>query len=192
LCCGDGRGDASSDRNENVRTVNRIVAAVLALGLLVGGVLLTVEIILGLAGRDPWIIPWDTWYREARQNAWSATSVRWLFYGLGAAGVVLLALQLLPRRPTTLPVASDSDADVVVVRKNLESTLARAATRIDGVNRASTRVGKTSVAVKARSHRRDPGDLATSVADAVRRTHDALQPNQTRDVRVQLDTPRRR
>ncbi len=174
-----------------MRTVNRIVAALLALALLVGGVLVAVEIVLGLAGRDPWIIPWDTWYRDARQHDWATTSVRWLFAAIGAAGIALLGLQIFPRRPMTLPFGSDSDGEVVIRRKSVESTLARAATRIDGVDRASTRLGKTTVAVKARSHRRDPGDLAGVVTDAVRNAHQRIQPTQTRDVRVQLNHRKR-
>ncbi len=175
-----------------MRTVNRIVAALVALAFLVGGVLVAVEIVLGLAGRDPWIIPWDAWYRDARQHDWATASVRWLFAAIGAAGVALVGLQIVPRRPATLPFRSDNDGELVIGRKSVESTLARAATRIDGVDRASTRLGKTTVAVKAHSHRRDPGDLAGVVTDAVRNAHHRLQPNQTRDVRVQLKHRNRR
>jgi hypothetical protein len=170
-----------------MRTANRILAAVVAILLLAGGILLAVEIVIGLAGGDSRVIPYDTWYREAREHGWSSTPVRWLLVGLGAVGAAILLMQLLPRRPSTLPVATDDDTEFVVTRPSLESSLAHAAERIDGIDRAKARVRKGAVAVKARSHRRTLGDLPAQVTAVVRALHDELQPNRSRTVRVDVD-----
>ena len=49
-----------------MRVVNRVIAAVLALALLVGGLLVAVEIVVAGFDRRPWVLPHDRWYASAR------------------------------------------------------------------------------------------------------------------------------
>jgi hypothetical protein len=141
-----------------VRVANRVLAAVLALALLVGGLLVAVEIVVAGFDRPPWVVPHDRWYVSARTRTWDSAPPRWIFIALVAAGLALLLLQLARRRPTTLaltPAAVPGD----VSRRSVEKALAREARRVDGVAGAKARVAADKADVVAVTNRRQIGDL---------------------------------
>jgi Family of unknown function (DUF6286) len=150
-----------------MRIANRVLAAVLALALLVGGLLVAVEIVVAGFDRSPWVLPHDDWYRSARTRAWDSAPPRWIFIGLVVAGLLLLLLQTR-RRPAALPLTPAAiPADVN--RRSLEKALVREARRVDGVAAAKARVAPERADVVATTNRRQEGDLPARVQAALDR-----------------------
>lgn len=150
-----------------MRMVSRLLAVALSLALLAGGILVAVEVVVAEFGRDPWVLPHDQWYRSASETSWSASSSRWLFSGLIAAGVILLLLQLARRRPAALPLeAQNPQHPAEVRRRSVERSLARVVGRVDGVAMAKARVSPGRARVRAMTNRRLIGDLEARVSRA--------------------------
>ncbi len=159
-----------------VRVLSRLIALAVALGLVVGGVLVAVEIAVAELGREPWVIPYDQWYQSARTNAWSSPSTRRLALVLAAVGLLLLLLQLARRRPTALSMergVSTHSADLH--RKGIERSLVRAVSRVDGVASAKAKISSSRTRVTASSNRRLPGDLEARVTQAAEQRLAALR-----------------
>lgn len=156
-----------------MRIANRVLAAVLALGLLVGGLLVAVEIVVAGFDRRPWALPHDDWYRDARLRAWESAPTRWIFIGLAVAGLALLLLQLTRRRPTALALTPGAVA-ADLGRRSLEKALVREASRVDGIAAAKAKVREDKAEVVASSHRRQTEDLVPRVTQALDRRMAAL------------------
>jgi hypothetical protein len=168
-----------------VAIVNRIVSAVVALALLVGGVLVAVEIVVAAFGRDPWVVPHDRWHRATLTHSWDGPATRWVCIGLILAGLLLLGLQAARRRATALPLgAGPTRADIG--RRSLERSLARAAARVDGVARARARVRPGRAEVVAVTNRRRADELRPRLAEAVEQRLRSLALAQAPEVRVRV------
>jgi hypothetical protein len=151
-----------------VKIPNRVLAAVLGLTLLAGGLIVAVEIVVAGFDRRPWVLPHDDWYRSARLRTWESAPARWIFIGLVAAGLLLLFLQLARRRPSALALtAGAGPADVG--RRSLERSLAREAARVDGITGAKVKIGKERAEVVATSGRRQTDDLPPALTEALDR-----------------------
>lgn len=153
-----------------MRTVNRLLAGVVALGLVAAGLLTAVEVVAGAARGRPLVVPWDDWFDDARRHAWSTREARTVLLVALAAGLVLLVLQLVRRGPQSLPrsaPAGNAAATVEVNTRSLERALARLVTNIDGVDRASVRISHRTASVAVRTARRDPGGLEASAREVV-------------------------
>ena len=95
-----------------MRLFNRLLATLLAGALAVFSAIFAVEIVLGYYfDRDPWLLPWDHWYRRSQELTWSDRSVVITFVLIGIAGILLLALKLWRRPPLALPL-QDTTPDV--------------------------------------------------------------------------------
>lgn len=168
-----------------MRLANRVLAAVLALGLLAGGLIVAAEIVVAGFDRRPWVLPHDDWYRSARLRTWDSAPPRWIFIGLVAAGLVLLFIQLAGRRPTALALTHGAvPADVG--RRSLERSLAREATSVDGIAAAKAKVGRDKAEVVASSPRRQTGDLGPVVSQALDRRMAAIGLARPPAVRVKV------
>ncbi len=151
-----------------IRIVDRIVAGLVALVLLVGGVLVAIEIALQAAGREePWVLPWDTWYREGLETPWSDPTVRAVCVGLLVAAVLLLALQFARRRPSALPVRPRADSvQVDLDRRGLEHWLEARLAKVGGVGSVSVRARRRSVRVRADAVARDTAPIERRLDEA--------------------------
>ena len=168
-----------------MRIANRVLAAVLALGLLVGGLIVAVEIVVAGFDRRPWVLPHDDWYRSARLRTWDSAPPRWIFIGLIVAGLVLLFIQLARRRPTVLALTPGAvPADVG--RRSLEKSLVREATGIDGIAAAKAKIKKEKAQVVASSNRRQTDDLEPVVSQALDRRMAAIGLARPPTVRVKV------
>jgi hypothetical protein len=154
-----------------VRIIDRVVAGIVALALLVGGVLVAVEIALQAAGREePWVLPWDTWYREGLDTPWSDPTVRAVCIGLLVAAVLLLALQFARRRPSALPVRPRADAvQVDLDRRGLEHWLEARLTKVGGVGTVTVRANRRKVRVRADAVSRDTAPIEHRLDEAAAR-----------------------
>ena len=168
-----------------MRIVNRVLAAVLALALLVGGLIVAVEIVVAGFDRRPWVVPHDDWYRSARSRSWDSAPPRWIFIGLIAAGLALLLIQLARRRPTALALTPGAvPADVG--RRSLERSLAREARTVDGIAAAKAKVRKEKAEVVASSNRRQTDDLEPVLSQALDRRMGAVGLARPPAVRVKV------
>lgn len=160
-----------------MRILNRVLAALLALGLFLGGLLVAAEIAIAtLTDRRPFLIPHDRWYSDLVEKPWRDQAIRLLFIALLAAGLVLLLLQLIRRKPLALSLQSNQPGvEVDVSRKSLEKALQRAAERVDGVANAKAKVGRSNARIRASSNQRIAPNIEQGVNAAASRVFQQLQ-----------------
>ncbi|MGI9119748.1 MAG: DUF6286 domain-containing protein [Acidimicrobiales bacterium] len=152
-----------------MRVANRVLSAVLALALAVGGLLVAVEIVLGGLDRGPWILPYDRWERTAVDTPWSDGNIRLLSLALVVVGVLVLAVQVARRRPDALALAGSGQSTTSLDCKGVERWLAERVERVEGVAGAQVKVGRKAAVVRATAIGRDRAEVERKVGDAVRR-----------------------
>lgn len=154
-----------------MKFVNRVLAALLALGLIIGGLLLVVEVVAQRVGSAPVLVRWDSAYTWGNKTTWESNTLRIAFVVMAIVGLVLLIAEL--KRPSVhrLPVANSADnVDIAYTRRGVAGAVKGAATGVDGVRAASAVVGKRSVKVTATSSATEPSaakSLTQSVTAAV-------------------------
>lgn len=151
--------------------VRRVVSVLLALVLVLGGLLGTIEIVLALLGRDSWLLPraeWSSWFQE---QTWQTNTVRAILIAIVLAGLVLLMVAVTRGRPATLTLASSPTRPAAVTvtasRRGVERALAQAARDAEGVTSAQATVSRRAVTVRATSRSRAPDDLQERIEVAV-------------------------
>ena len=155
--------------------VNRVLATLLALALLLGGLLAVVEIVLAALGREPWLVPHPGWTAWLSDQTLASGVVRAVLIGAGVVGLVLLVLALRRGRPGALPLPTRVESvRTTASRRGIERTLRAAATRPDGVRDARVKARRRTVRVRAATALRDPGDLQSRVTEAVTQRLDEL------------------
>lgn len=151
-----------------MRITARVVSALLALSLAVGGVLVALEVLAARLGRQHLVLDHPRWDHYARANTWQSPSFRWLMVLLVVSGVVLVAMGLAHRRPLQIEtVGMGTPTRIAIQRSTLESALSDDAARVDGVSEARIRIDKGIVKVNARSNRRDTEGLDRTVTQRV-------------------------
>ncbi|MBW6439804.1 hypothetical protein KZ829_39370 [Actinoplanes hulinensis] len=144
-----------------MRITNRLLAALFALALLVGGVILVVEVVAHWTGTDPVVFDWPAVHAWARRTTWSAIPVRLISVMLLLVGLALLWAQLKPRRFGRLALEVGHPAtDVAVTRRGLAHSLAAAVSRVEGVHNAHVAVKGKKIKVSARTYGGRTADVA--------------------------------
>lgn len=140
-----------------MRVANRLIATLLALGVVLAGVLVVVESISGLTGNGPAVVPWDRWLSDLQARPWADIAVR-----LVAAGAIVLGLLFLlagvSARDQRLALRSEHHPDVVL------TTTARAVARslrhrgqtVPGVSAVNVRVNRRRAVVRATARLQAP------------------------------------
>jgi hypothetical protein len=135
-----------------VNVVNRILAVLLALALLLGGLLAVIEIVRAQLGQAPWVVPYDEWSTWLGTQTWDTTAVRAGLIAIGVVGLLLLLAAVRRGRPAGLALRTESAPPGVrttASRRGIEKTLESAARDLDGVNTARASVGRRRAAVRA-------------------------------------------
>ncbi len=147
-----------------MRLLNRPLAFILAAALAVAGIIVIIEVVAFHMNASPLVLHWTTWYRWAGKTHWDALVIQVWSAILIVIGVLILALELKPRRITRLPLRSSDDAtDAAVTRGGLAGTLRAAATGVDGISSAAVVVRRRRARVIATSTAR-----GRSAADALK------------------------
>lgn len=148
--------------------INRLVATLLALFLLLAGLLGVVDIVLAHLHRPAFLVPTAQWSKWLRTHTFDGGIVRAGCLGLVVLGLVLLFAALRRGRPgaLTLP-PQQAGVRVTASRRELQRSLATAAARVDGVHSTKVRAGRHTVRVRATTPLRDPGDLQQRVTAVV-------------------------
>lgn len=151
-----------------MHVLNRVLATLLALALLLGGLLAVVEIVLAQLGRPSWLVPHEQWSSWLAGQTFPDGVVRAVLIGLAVLGLVLLVLALRRGKPGSVQLPSRTDGvRVSASRRGIERSLATAARRADGVRSARARAGRRAMRVKAVTALRAAGDLQQPVTAAV-------------------------
>jgi hypothetical protein len=131
-----------------MRLLNRVLAALLSLALIVAGVIVVTEVIAQRLGRQPAIVDWPRVYGWAQRTPWQQGSVRVACIALMILGLLLLIAELKPRKPQRLPVRTDA-TDAAYSRRGVAATVRSAVSDVDGITSASVAVSRRKVNVKA-------------------------------------------
>jgi hypothetical protein len=167
--------------------LNRILGALLALVLLIGGLLVAVEVLLALIGRQHWLVPHRDWSAWLDEQTWEATPVRTILVAMVVVGVLLLLVGLRRGRPAVLPLAgaTASGIEVQASRRGVEMALAEVATDVEGVLDADAVAGRRHVTIKA-TVGRPTANLVEQITSQVSARLRALGLADALRVRVQL------
>jgi hypothetical protein len=169
--------------------VTRVVAALLALGLLLGSLLAVVEIATAALDRDPVLVPHPEWADWLRTHSWNDWIVNALLVGLVVLGLLLLLLAFRRGKPASLALRSRTEGvDATASRRSVEKSLAAAASRTTGVAGASASVSRRTVRVDARTVTRSEPGVREEVESAVRDRLESLRTERRMRTRVDLTT----
>ena len=168
-----------------MRPLNRVLALVLAVALLVGGVLLAVEVAAAAVGHGPLVVQWHGAYEAGGRDARDSSVVRTLCGAVAVVGLLMLLGQLKRRRPDRLALeVADEHTDAGVSPAALRATVRSAALAVDGVSAATVRVTRRVTKVRATSRFGDRTAAEGLVAPVTARVEADL-------ARLRLRTPLR-
>jgi len=172
-----------------MRTVNRIIGAVIALLLAVVGFVAAVEIVAAAAGRDDSVlVNWPSWFDDAVSRPWNDSAVRAVGVVLVLVGLALLLLQLVRRRPRQLRMTPGrTDLIAEVDRRGLERSVRRTTSDLDGIAGTKVRIDRSRLVVRAQSNRRDTTGLDQVVGEHTDERLRTMQLEQPPTVGVGVD-----
>jgi len=148
--------------------VNRALGAVLAIALMVVGAVVLFESGAMVLGADPLVAPHDRWLSDLSFQRWGERATRLACIGLIAAGLALIALQLLRQRPAEVAAAGDAPLATRVARRDLEREVAADLSQVDGVATAAVKMRRRGLDVRATAIAGDPSALREQLAIAAR------------------------
>jgi len=148
--------------------VNRILAALLALMLLMGGLLAASEIVLAHLGRPPWLVPYSRWSVWLGERSPTDALIRAAMAALVVVGLLLMLTALRRGKPRHLVLPSNIEGvQVTASRRGIERSLAEAASRISRVRSVTVRAGRRRVKVRALTASRTEGQVQQQLTDTV-------------------------
>jgi len=154
-----------------MRGLNRVLTLLVSVAVIAAAVVLAVEVVVAVFGSHPLMLDWRAAYRAGRTDAWDSTVVRVIAGAVALVGLLLLVVELKPRRVRRLKVNSaDANTDAAVTRAGVRSALRRAALDVDGISSAKVKLGRRTAKVSASSRAGQAGlaqDLNTEVGAAV-------------------------
>ena len=178
-----------------MRNVNRLMAFVLSLAVILAGVTVVIEVIAERAGAGPALLDWPALYQWAQRTTWGAAPARITSGLLAVGGLALLLAQLAPRRPRRLAVRSDETyTDTAVSRRGLARAVHSAVTDVDGIAAARVKMRRRRIRVRARTPMSERAQIATvrdTATLAARQLVDALALERPPAVSVRV-SPRER
>ncbi|SDN79586.1 hypothetical protein SAMN05660199_00700 [Klenkia soli] len=150
-----------------MRSVDRVLALVLGLVGLAGGILVAAEVVQGLLGRPGHLlVPYEGTASWLRDHTWSSGAVLTIGGVLAVLGLLMLVLELKPRRRTLLVVATEDDDVVTAVsRTGVGRALEQSVAGLSGVDGTRSSVGRRTATLTVRTALRETGDLESVVRE---------------------------
>jgi Family of unknown function (DUF6286) len=176
-----------------MRLVNRLLAALLALGLATAGVLVVVEVIAARLDKPYAVVNWRRIYDWGETTSLTQGSVRVACIVTAVLGLLLLLAEVKRRRPTRLAAASES-IDAGYTRRGVATAIRQAVTDVDGINRAAVTVRRRRIRVQARTSGVEPytaESLQGPATEAAQSRLADLDLDREPRLKVQLSTQRR-
>jgi hypothetical protein len=149
-----------------MRFVNRVLAAVVALALVVAGVLIVVEVIAARFSAGTVVVHWRVALRWARRTTWDTSVVQSTCILMAVVGLILVLLELKPRRRRRFKVRSDA-SDAAFTRRGVKTAVQTAVDDVDGVGSAAVKVRRRRIRVRATATAA-ASHTAASLDDSVR------------------------
>lgn len=169
-----------------MRVLNRLLATVLALGLLVGGLVVALEVVLTGITRHPVLLRYRGGLADLRRHAWNDSVVRVVAVVVIVVTVLLLLAELLPSRPPQVEGSGPAGYRVTFARRPLERALGRLARRQSGIDKATVKVRRRKVIVKARTITSDVSAARAALDSAMSDGVGRLPLQRTPKVKVSL------
>ncbi|SHF56013.1 hypothetical protein SAMN05443575_0294 [Jatrophihabitans endophyticus] len=149
-----------------MRLLNRLLAALVSLALVVVGVLLIIEVVADRVNHRPAVVKWHGAYDWAHRTSWTQGSVRVACIVVAALGLILLVAELKRTRVTRFRVedkesGAEHPVDVAYTRRGVAGAVRTAVTDVDGVRSARVTVKRRSVTVRADTSARDAEGAST-------------------------------
>jgi hypothetical protein len=168
--------------------INRLLAVLLSLAVVVAAVLLASEVVRWALGEPPWI-PWHGWADTLVDLRTGDRSLLVTSAAAAVLGLLLLLFELTPRRPEAMATTPLADGfSTVATRQGLRSAAETAARGVSGVRSASADIRRRRVHVTARTRARGvTRDVKAQVRAAVESTLDELQLERSPKVRVSVE-----
>ncbi|TDD26413.1 DUF6286 domain-containing protein [Nonomuraea diastatica] len=178
-----GTGDSTARRTADRAAVRafrprrRIPAIVVSVLLTLLGLLVAAETISGLVGRPLRLVPYDGMLSWASATPWSDPLFLLSSAVVTLLGLALLAVALVPGRPSMVPARSGDPGLVIGLRtRTVTKALAHAAEEVPGVHAARARMRGHTVVVTAATSGWDKERFGEEVRDAVLTRLAALEP----------------
>jgi Family of unknown function (DUF6286) len=180
-----------------MRGINRVASALLGLVLIAFGLLVALETAWVAAGSAPLWLPLDRWYANLMHRTLGSVGFLVTAIVVGVIGLIILVLEVLPRKPDRVVTGQDEaagrrDGRWWLRRRSVERRAATMAAAVTGVNHARAQVlGRPQrwhlrLAATGLSERRD------AVNRAVREELQRLDVDDRIEVQVDLRKPGRR
>lgn len=175
-----------------MRTVDRVISFVMALALLVLGVLIPVEVVRTRLLDRPGhlLLPFEQLSSTLHSTQWRSSGVLVSSAAIALTGLILLLVELKPRRAWLLTMAgSDRGLVTVISRRSAARTLTRAAVGVERVSDARTTVTRRRATVTARTSSPDAKGVTEQLSQRLEQAVaelDLVRPPRTR-VRLRRD-----
>ena len=158
-----------------MRLLNRPLAFILAAALAVAAIIVILEVIAFYVHHSPLVLHWTTWSHWAKRTHWDQLVIQVWSAILMLAGLLIVAIELKPRRVTRLSLRSDQAAtDAAVTRGGLAGTLRAAATRVDGVSAAAVVIRRRRARISAVAAARGRSATEALTQPVTQAVHDRL------------------
>lgn len=175
-----------------MRTLTRLVSALLALALFVGGLLLALEIVVAALGReDDLVVPWRDWRQNLLDTPWEDYVVRVVLAAMLVVGLLLLVLLFARRRATAVRLADRSAGSTAELdRSGLERHLTACMRNVEGVGGVGVRVRGGKARISAVTPARETAPVEASLRNAAERALGELGLASPLPVRVAVSSRR--
>lgn len=152
------------------RIINRLLAALLGLALLIAGLVAAIEILVSLFGGAHFLVPTDTWLDTLRSTPWNAESVVLVATGVLVVGVVLLVAGIAARSRIISMRRPKDTIEVVASARAVAQVLRRQAESVSGVSSASSEVSARGARVVATVPIADPQRVEAELSQVLSET----------------------
>jgi hypothetical protein len=151
-----------------MRFVNRLLGAVVAVALVVAGALVVIEVLAASFNASAVVVHWRVALRWARQITWDTSVVQSTCVLMAAAGLILVVLELKPRRRRRFTVKSEA-TDAAFTRRGVKAAVQSAVGEMDGIDATAVSVRRRRIRVRATTTAVAP-ESAASLEESVRST----------------------
>ncbi len=148
--------------------VNRAFGVLLALALVVVGAVTLFEVGAVVVDARPVVAPHHRWLADLSSQTWDQRATRLACIALIAAGLALVALQLIRQRPAEVTAAADAPLPARVSRRDLEREVTSDLLHTDGVATAGVKLRRHGFDVRATIIAGDPQTFRDQLAVATR------------------------
>jgi copper chaperone CopZ len=172
------------------RSRRSLPAALVALVLLVGSVLVAISCIQLLLSQPP-VVPFAAIAETASTITWNQPAVLVAAAVVAVLGLILLAVALIPGRPTVLGLAHrDGQPDAGATCHSLAQAVAGVTRTVDGVDSARVRLRPHTITATVQTSLREKQEIPEQVRAAIVERLDDIALARPPRIRVRVRTAR--